>query len=567
MSDEPKEAPASNFMRHLVDADVKAGKNGGKVATRFPPEPNGYLHIGHAKSICLNFGLAKEFGGTCNLRMDDTNPLKEEQEYVDAIKGDVNWLGFQWDGFFHASDYFGKIYDIAEKLVEDGKAYVCELTEEEVRKGRGTVTEAGQASPGRKRTPAENLDLLRRMKNREFPDGKYTLRAKIDMASPNMKMRDPPLYRIRHAEHQNTGNTWCIYPLYDFAHALSDAIEGITHSICTLEFENNRELYDWFIANCRGLDKEPHQYEFARLVLTYTMMSKRKLLLLVNEGHVRGWDDPRMPTIAGIRRLGYTPEAIRDFSERIGVSKANSVVEYSYLESCVRSDLNARCARVMAVLKPLKLVIENFPENEVEELEAINFPEDPAKMGSRKLPFSRELYIEREDFMEEPVKQFHRLAPGKEVRLRWAYFVKCTSVVKNDQGEITEVRCTYDPATKGGSAPDGRKVKGTIHWVSARHAKNAEVRLYEQLFTVEDPAADVEGVDWRTNLSKSSLTVITDAKIEASLATAPIGERYQFERTGYFCVDPDSKPDALVFNRTIGLRDSFAKAVAAPPKK
>ena len=568
MSAESKDAPApaSNFIRQLVDADVKAGKNGGRVMTRFPPEPNGYLHIGHAKSICLNFGIAKEFGGVCNLRMDDTNPLKEDQEYVDSIKNDVRWLGFDWEQrFYHASDYFGRIYDIAVNLVSDGKAYVCDLTEEEVRKGRGTVTEPGQESPGRKRSVEENLDLFTRMKAGEFADGKYTLRAKIDMASPNMKMRDPPLYRIRHTSHQATGYTWCLYPLYDFAHALSDAIEGITHSICTLEFENNRELYDWFIQHCRPLENRPQQIEFARLALTYTMMSKRKLLLLVQEGHVRGWDDPRMPTIAGIRRRGYTPEAIRDFAEKIGVARANSTVEFGLLEHCVRDDLNQRCARVMTVLKPIKLVIENLPENETIELEAVNFPEDAAKMGSRKLPFTRELWIERDDFMEDPPKQFHRLAPGKEVRLRWAFFVKCTGVIKNEAGEITEIRGTYDPTTRGGNAPDGRKVKGTIHWVSAKHSQDAEVRLYDQLFTVADPTAEVDGQDWRQTLSKTSLEVIHDAKIEAHLSGAAVGAQFQFERNGYFCVDPDSKPGKLVFNRTISLRDSFAKAMG--PKK
>jgi glutaminyl-tRNA synthetase len=549
----------SNFLRGIVQEDNARGTYEGRVATRFPPEPNGYLHIGHAKSICLNFGLANEFGGTCNLRMDDTDPTKEDDEYVRAIMNDVRWLGFEWNGLYYASDYFERLYEYAEKLIRIGKAYVCSLSDEEVRRYRGTVTVAGTESPYRNRTVEENLDLFRRMRAGEFPDGAHTLRAKIDMASPNMKMRDPPVYRIRHIDHYRQGSKWRIYPLYDFAHCLSDSIERITHSICTLEFENNRELYDWFLDVLEVEKPRPHQYEFARLNMTYTMMSKRKLLVLVEEGHVRGWDDPRMPTLAGYRRKGYTPEAIRAFCDRIGVARADNMVDIELLEFSIRDDLNQKVPRAMAVLRPLKVVIDNYPEGQVEEFEAPNFPDDPPRMGHRKVPFSREIYIEREDFMENPPKKYFRLAPGAEVRLRWAYLVRCTSVVKNDRGEVIEVHCTYDPDSRGGTPADGRKVKGTIHWVSAAHAVDAEVRLYEQLFSVKDPSEEEEGVDWRTKLNPKSLEVLR-AKLERSLGGAEAGGRYQFERQGFFFADPvDSKPGVPVFNRIVPLRDSWAK--------
>ena len=552
----PVTAP-SNFIRDIVVRDLETSKFGGRVQTRFPPEPNGYLHLGHAKSICLNFGLAAEFGGKTNLRFDDTNPEKEEQEYVDSIIRDVRWLGFDWDErMFYASDYFDQLYEWALQLIKAGKAFVCDLSAEEIRKTRGTLTEPGTNSPYRERSVEENLDLFKRMRAGEFPDGSRTLRAKIDMASPNLNMRDPVMYRILHAEHHRTGNNWCIYPLYDFAHGQSDSIEKITHSICTLEFEDHRPLYNWFIEQLGIFPSQ--QIEFDRLNLTHTLLSKRKLLQLVNEGHVRGWDDPRMPTLSGVRRRGYTPEALRNFCNSIGVSKTNGTIELAMLEHFLREDLNKRALRVMAVLRPLKLVIDNYPEGHVEQMDAINNPED-ASAGTRKVPFSRVLYIERDDFRENPPKQFYRLSPGREVRLRYGYFVTCTSVVKDAAGEVVEVHCTYDPATRGGNAPDGRKVKSTIHWVSAAHAIDAEVWLYENLFTKEDPNEVEEGKDWTSNLNPNSLEVIRNAKLEPSLATAREGNRYQFERVGYFCVDPDSKPGAPVFNRTVALKDTWAK--------
>ena len=551
-------APSSNFITEIIDADLRSGRFGGRVHTRFPPEPNGYLHIGHAKSICLNFGLALQYGGKCNLRFDDTNPTKEDVEYVESIIEDVRWLGFDWeDRLFYASDYFEQLYDYAEQLIRSGHAYVCDLTADEIREYRGTLTEPGRDSPYRNRSVEENLDLFRRMRAGEFPDGSRTLRAKIDMASPNLNMRDPVIYRIRRAEHHRTGNAWCIYPMYDFTHGLCDSIEGITHSICTLEFEDHRPLYDWFL-DALGV-YHPQQIEFARLNINYTVLSKRKLLTLVNQGYVRGWDDPRMPTISGLRRRGYTPEAIRDFAERIGVAKTNSVVDIALLEHCLREDLNRRAPRVMAVLRPLKVVLINYPEGQVEEIEAINNPEDPAA-GTRRVPFSRELYIEQDDFREDPPRQFYRLAPGREVRLRYAYFIKCVDVVKDPgTGEVTELHCTYDPATRGGDAPDGRKVKATLHWVSAPHAVPAEVRLYENLFTTPDPGDVPEGQDFTVNINPNSLEVLTTCRVEPSLARAPVGSRYQFERLGYFCVDPDSTPGHLVFNRTVPLRDTWAK--------
>jgi glutaminyl-tRNA synthetase len=552
------EAPAapSNFIRDIILDDLKTGKFGGRVHTRFPPEPNGYLHIGHAKSIWLNFGLAAEFDGKTNLRFDDTNPEKEETEYVESIMDTVRWLGFDWENrLFYASDYFPQLYQWAIQLIKAGKAYVCDLNAEEVRQYRGTLTEPGRPSPYRDRSVEENLDLFARMKAGEFPDGSRTLRARIDMSSPNLNMRDPVMYRILHAEHHRTGNEWCIYPMYDFAHGQSDSIEGITHSICTLEFEDHRPLYDWYVEQL-GI-YHPQQIEFDRLNLTYTMMSKRKLLQLVQEGHVRGWDDPRMPTLSGIRRRGYTPEAIRNFCRAIGVSKTTGIIELGLLEHHVREDLNKRAIRVMAVLRPLRVVIDNYPEGQVEELEAVNNPED-ASAGTRKVPFSRVLYIEQDDFREDPPKQYFRLSPGREVRLRYGYFVTCTGVVKTEQGEVVEIHCTYDPATRGGNAPDGRKVKSTIHWVSAAHAVDAEVRLYENLFTSANPNDVAEGQTYRANLNPNSLEVAI-AKVEPSLAQAAPGTRYQFERLGYFCVDPDSTPGKPVFNRTIGLRDTWAK--------
>jgi glutaminyl-tRNA synthetase len=545
-----------NFIQEIIEDHNRAGRFAGRVHTRFPPEPNGYLHIGHAKSICLNSGLAVQFGGKFNLRYDDTNPTKEEQEYVDSIRDDVRWLGAKWDDReFYASDYFDQLYDWAEKLIRDGKAYVCDLTSEETARYRGGI-KGGVESPYRNRTVEENLDLFRRMKAGEFPDGARTLRAKIDMNSPNFNMRDPVMYRILHESHQHTGDKWCIYPMYDWAHGQSDSIEGITHSICTLEFENHRPLYDWYIDQL-GIH-HPQQIEFARLNLTYTVLSKRRLIQLVKDKHVAGWDDPRMPTICGYRRRGYTPEAIRKFCERIGVTKFDSVHDIAWLEDALREDLNKRAPRVMGVLKPLRVVIENYPDGQVEELDAVNNPEDPAA-GSRTVPFGKLLYIERDDFLENPPKDFFRLAPGKEVRLRYAYFVTCTGVTKDAAGEITEVRCTYDPATRGGDAPDKRKVKGTIHWVSADRAIDAEVRLYDHLFSKPDPDDVPESQDYLANLNPNSLVVLKNCKLEPSLSSATVGSRFQFERLGYFCVDKDSSPGKLVFNRSVTLRDTWAK--------
>ena len=549
----PQDSP-SNFVRDIILGDLETNKYQGRVHTRFPPEPNGYLHIGHAKSICLNFGLAAEFNGKTNLRFDDTNPEKEEQEYVDSIIDNVRWLGFQWEEPIHfASDYFGQLHDWALEMIREGKAYVCDLTAEEVRKYRGTLTEGGTESPYRNRSVEENLDLFERMKHGEFPDGSRTLRAKIDMASKNLNMRDPVMYRILNAEHHRTGNKWCIYPMYDYAHGQSDSIEGITHSICTLEFEDHRPLYDWYVEQL-GI-YHPQQIEFDRLNLTYTMLSKRKLLQLVKDGHVRGWDDPRMPTLSGIRRRGYTPEALRNFCKAIGVSKTNGTIELGLLEHHVREDLNKRAPRLMAVLRPLKVVIDNYPEVQSEEMDAVNNPED-ASAGTRKVPFSRVLYIEQDDFKEDPPKQFYRLSPGKEVRLRWGYFITCSSVVKDANGEITEIHCTYDPATRGGNSPDGRKVKATIHWVSAAHAVDAEVRIYETLFDRENPnAAD----DFLACINPKSLEVLTDCKLEPALGNVAPEFRCQFERLGYFCADKDTAPGKPVFNRTVALRDTWAK--------
>jgi glutaminyl-tRNA synthetase len=560
-----------DFIRAIVAEDLKTNKWDGRVVTRFPPEPNGYLHIGHAKSICLNFGIAAEFGGRCHLRFDDTNPEKEEQEYVNSIIEDVRWLGWDWgEHLYYGSDYFDQMYQWAVELIRKGKAYVCDLTAEQTRQYRGTLTEPGKDSPFRNRPVEENLDLFGRMHKGEFPDGSRTLRAKIDMAHPNLNMRDPVMYRILHAAHHRTGDKWCIYPMYDWAHGFEDSIETVTHSICTLEFENHRPLYDWFIdAVNEGRTDDgsgpwgkkihhPQQIEFARLNLTYTVMSKRKLLDLVQEGLVSGWDDPRMPTISGLRRRGYSPDAIREFCKRIGVNKFNSTVDFALLEHCLRENLNKTSPRVMAVLRPLKVVIDNYPQDQVEELDAINNPEDPSA-GTRKVPFSRELYIEREDFMEEPPKKFYRLAPGREVRLRYAYFVTCTSVVKNAKGELVELHCTYDPATRGGDAPDGRKVKSTLHWVSAGHALEADVRLYDHLFTKENPDEAGEGMDFKSNLNPNSLEVLRSCRMEPSLAGAKPLSRYQFERLGYFCVDPAGAEGKLIFNRTATLRDPWAK--------
>jgi glutaminyl-tRNA synthetase len=552
------EAPKSDFIRDIIDADLKNGRFQ-RVHTRFPPEPNGYLHIGHAKSICLNFGIAADYKGLCNLRFDDTNPTKEDQEYIDSIKRDVKWLGFDWaDREYYASDYFEQIYQWAEKLVREGKAYVCDLTADQVREHRGTFSLPGQESPFRARPVAENLDLFRRMRAGEFPDGARTLRAKIDMAHPNLNMRDPVMYRILHAAHHRTGDKWCIYTMYDWAHGQSDSLEGITHSICTLEFEDHRPLYDWFVQQL-GLH-HPRQIEFARLNLTYTVMSKRKLLELVKRNLVKGWDDPRMPTLSGLRRRGVPPEALREFARMVGVTKVNSTVELGVLEHCVRQDLNKRAPRVMGVLRPLKLVIENYPEGDGETLDAVNNPEYPAA-GSRKVPFSRTLYIEKDDFREDPPPKFFRLAPGREVRLRYAYFVKCTGVVKDPAtGEITEVRCTYDPQTKGGNTPpDGRKVKATLHWVSAAHAVPCEARLYETLFTVPNPDVVPEGKDFTDTLNPRSLEVVHPAYLEPSVKSAQAGDRYQFERLGYFSVDPDTTPSRPVFNRIVTLQDTWAK--------
>ena len=547
--------PALDFIRARIAEDLAAGRGGSRVATRFPPEPNGYLHIGHAKSICLNFGVAQEFGGTCNLRFDDTNPTKEDVEYVESIEEDVRWLGFEWAGLHFASDYFEQLYDYAVHLIRRGLAYVDSQSAEQIRQRRGTLTEPGTESPFRNRGIEENLDLFSRMRAGEFEDGAHVLRAKIDMASPNINMRDPVLYRIRRAHHHRTGDAWCIYPMYDFAHPPSDALEQITHSLCTLEFENHRPLYDWLIEHL-PVPARPRQIEFARLNLTYTVMSKRRLLELVQEGHVSGWDDPRMPTIVGMRRRGYTPDAIRTFCERIGVAKRENIVDVALLEHAVREDLNLHAPRVMGVLRPLRLVIENYPEGQTEEVSVVNNPEDPSA-GARKVPFSRVLYIERDDFMEDPPKKFFRLAPGREVRLRCAYFITCTGVTKDPaSGEVTELRCTYDPATRGGDAPDGRKVKATLHWVSAAHAIAAEVRLYDRLFNAEQPGASG---DYRADLNPNSLEVIREAKVEPSLAAAAPGVRVQFERIGYFSVDRDSVAGRPVFNRTVTLKDSWAK--------
>jgi glutaminyl-tRNA synthetase len=560
----PAEPRPSNFIRDIVIKDLETKKYNTEVQTRFPPEPNGYLHIGHAKSICLNFGLADEFGGKTNLRFDDTNPEKEEQEYVDSIMKDVRWLGFDWDGLYYASDYFDQLYEWAIKLINDGKAYVDDLSAEEIRKYRGTLTEPGKDSPHRNRGAKENLDLFERMRKGEFPDGSRVLRAKIDMASPNLNMRDPVMYRILHAEHQRTGAKWCIYPMYDYAHGQSDSIERVTHSICTLEFEDHRPLYNWFIEQLGIFPSQ--QIEFDRLGLTHTLLSKRKLLTLVQEKRVTGWDDPRMPTLSGMRRRGYTPEAIRNFCGAIGVSKTNGTLELAMLEHFVREDLNKRAPRRMAVLRPLKVVIDNYPEGQVEEVEAVNNPENESA-GRRKVPFSKVLYIEQDDFREDPPKQYYRLSPGREVRLRYGYFITAKTVVKNDRGEVVEVHCTYDPATRGGNAPDGRKVKSTIHWVSGAHALGAEVRMYDKLFTKEDPNQVDEGQEFTANLNPNSLEVIAEAKLEPSLADAPIESRYQFERLGYFCVDRDSEPGHPVFNRTVALKDTWAKVEKKIEKK
>jgi glutaminyl-tRNA synthetase len=546
----------SNFIRDAIIDDVKAGKHGGRVQTRFPPEPNGYLHIGHAKAICLDFGLAAEFGGKCNLRFDDTNPSKEETEYVDSIMEDISWLGFKWDGLFYASDYFEQLYEWAIQLIKAGKAYVCDLSAAEIREYRGTLTEPGRPSPYRDRSIEENLELFERMKKGEFPDGSRTLRAKIDMASANLNMRDPVMYRILHMEHHRTGNQWCIYPMYDYAHGQSDSIEKVTHSVCTLEFENNRPLYNWFIEQLGIFPSR--QFEFDRLNITYTLLSKRKLLTLVQEGRVAGWDDPRMPTLSGMRRRGYTPEAIRSFCESLSVSKTNNTVQLSALEHHVREDLNRHATRVMAVLRPLRVVIDNYPDDLIEEMDAVNNPEDKS-MGTRSVPFSKVLYIEQDDFREDPPKQFFRLAPGREVRLRYGYLITCTDVVKDAGGNVVELHCTYDPATRGGNTPDGRKVKSTIHWVSAAHAADCEVRLYETLFSNENPNEVEEGQDFTANLNAHSLEVLSGCKAEPGLRAASSGTRFQFERLGYFCVDPDSSSGKLVFNRTIGLRDTWSK--------
>ena len=559
--------PPPNFIKHIIDADIKAGKNDGRVHTRFPPEPNGYLHIGHAKSICLNFGLAEEYSGLCNLRYDDTDPAKEEVEYVESIKQDVRWLGFDWeDREYYASDYFEQLFEFAVQLIKKGNAYVDSISADEIREYRGTLTEPGKNSPYRERSIEENLDLFERMRAGEYEEGEHVLRAKIDMASPNMLMRDPTLYRIKKVPHYRTDGLWVIYPMYDFTHCLSDSIEGITHSICTLEFEINRELYDWVLDQ---LDVyHPQQIEFARLNLSHTVLSKRKLIRLVAEGHVETWDDPRMPTISGLRRRGYTPKAVRNFCDRIGVAKADSMVDIALLEYCIREDLNKLAPRVMGVLRPLKVIIDNYPENEVEELDAINNPEDP-NMGTRKVPFSRELYIEQDDFMEDPPRKFFRLAPGREVRLRYAYFITCVDVVKDPKtGAVIELHCTYDPETRGGDAPDGRKVKGTLHWVSASHAVSAEVRLYEHFFVKENPNEVEEGKDFTSNINPNSLEILANCMVEPSLSEAKPGSRYQFERLGYFCVDAkDSADGSLLFNRTVTLRDTWAKILKAQQQK
>jgi len=549
------DASRLDFIREAVTEDNASNRFGGRVQTRFPPEPNGYLHIGHTKAFCIDFGVAEDFGGVCNLRFDDTNPVKEDVEFVESIKHDIQWIGYQWGQELYASDYFPQLYEMAIDLIKRGKAYVCDLTADEMREYRGTLTEPGKDSPYRDRSVKENLDLFQRMHDGEFPDGARTLRAKIDMSSPNINMRDPVMYRIKHATHHRTGDRWCIYPMYDFAHGQSDSIEGVTHSLCDLAYEDHRPLYDWYLDELEIY--HPRQIEFARLVMTYTVLSKRYLKRLVDEGYVRGWDDPRMPTLAGLRRRGYPPEAIRAFIDQIGVAKANSVVDIEMLEHFVRQDLNMTAPRVMSVLDPLKVVITNYPEGHVDELEAINNPEDESA-GTRIVPFSRELYIERDDFMEDPPRKFYRLAPGREVRLRYAYFVTCTDVIKNEDGEIIELHCTHDPATRGGDAPDGRRVKATLHWVSAQHAIEAEVREYDRLFATPDPMDVPEGTEFVANLTPDSLKVST-CQIEPSVQDAAPGTRYQFERKGYYCVDPDSTPEHLVFNQTISLRDSWAK--------
>jgi len=555
-----------DFIRTIVAEDIKTNKWGGAVITRFPPEPNGYLHIGHAKAFGIDFGIAADFGGRCHLRFDDTNPTKEETEYVESIQQDIRWLGWDWgDHLYYASDYFEQLYHYAVQLIKSGKAYVCDLSAEDTRKYRGTLTQPGKDSPYRSRLVEENLDLFERMRLGQFPDGSRTLRAKIDMSHPNLNMRDPVIYRILHAHHHRTHDKWCIYPTYDWAHGLEDSIEGVTHSLCTLEFENHRPLYDWFLDALGVFHSQ--QIEFAPLNLTYTILSKRKLLRLVERGHVNGWDDPRMPTLSGLRRRGYTPEAIGDFLSRVGVNKFNSTVDIALLEHCVRKDLNRHSPRVMAVLRPLKVIIDNFPEDEVEELEAINNPEDPAA-GTRKVPFSRELYIEQDDFMEDPPKKFFRLAPGREVRLRYAYFITCTDVIKDADGQVVELHCTYDPATRGGDSPDGRKVKATLHWVSAAHAIEAQVRLYDHLFNRENPEDVAEGEDFTSNLNPNSLEILDLCHVEPSLAHATPANRYQFERLGYFCVDPDSQAAGkLIFNRTVTLKDTWAKIQKTQTKK
>ncbi len=547
-----------NFIETIIEQDIQEGKNGGKIYTRFPPEPNGYLHIGHAKSICLNFGIAERFKGLCNLRFDDTNPVKEDIEYVDSIIEDVKWLGFTWAGEpRYTSDYFELLYEFAIKLINNGKAYVCEQNAEQIKEFKGTPTEPGKESPWRNRAIAENLNLFERMHAGEFEEGKYLLRAKIDMASPNMHMRDPILYRIKYAEHHRTGDKWCIYPMYDFAHGQSDFFEGITHSLCTLEFEVHRPLYNWFLDQLSEENYRPRQIEFARLNLSYTIMSKRKLLQLVQEKHVLGWDDPRMPTISGLRRRGYTPESIRNFSEKVGVAKRDGIIDVALLEHSIREDLNKRAKRVMGVLYPLKVIITNYPEDKEEFLEALNNPEDES-MGIRMLPFSKILFIENEDFMENPPKGYFRLSPGTEVRLRYAYFIKCNNIIKDENGKILEIHCSYDPESKGGKSPDGRKVKATLHWVSAKHAIDTEIRLYERLFTIEDPSGDKEGKDFREFLNPDSLQVITQAKLEPIIKEAKSGDKFQFERKGYFCYDKDSTSSLPVFNRTVSLKDSWA---------
>ncbi len=559
------EKPSLDFIRNIIVEDLRNNKNDGKVITRFPPEPNGYLHIGHAKSICLNFGIAKDFNGRCHLRFDDTNPVKEDVEYVDSIMEDVKWLGFDWGKhLYYASDYFGALYDCAVKLIKKSKAYVCDLSIDEIKNYRGTLTEPGRESPYRNRSVEENLDLFERMKNGEFEDGARVLRAKIDMASPNVHMRDPAIFRIKKASHHRTGDKWCIYPMYDFAHCISDSIESITHSICTLEFEVHRPLYDWILDELE-VKCHPQQIEFARLNVNYTVMSKRKLLQLVKENHVRGWDDPRMPTISGMRRRGYTPESIRAFCDKVGVAKRENLIDISLLEFCVREDLNKRVPRVMGVINPLKVVIDNYPENLVEEMDAVNNPED-ISMGTRKVPFSKVMYIEKDDFREEPPKKFFRLSPGKDVRLRYGYIVTCTSIVKDNNGEITEVHCTYDPATRGGNAPEGKKVKGTIHWVSAKHAINAEVRLYDRLFVKENPEEVEEGKTYLDNINPNSLEV-KNCYLEPSLKDVKSGEKFQFERIGYFCVDKDTVSDRVVLNKTVALKDSWAKIESGESKQ